>query len=116
MAPIEPLANQIAGVNASLELKESARMIVAAQIDLVRTRQARHQTILNFMNPPIDNEESFNAIDIEINAANRKNAINIGSRLAPLDRYERRALSRRKSAMRDFDLVRRATAPSSVKV
>jgi hypothetical protein len=75
---IEALAREIAGGGACAQRHEAACRIAAAQIDLLRARRARRVLTADTTH---DHEW----------------------RLAALDRYERRALSRRKFAIRDFD-------------
>ena len=77
---IKALARSIAGENADAERLELACRIAAAQIDLVRARRARQDIF------PKSRPESDAIL-----------------RLAAMDRYERRARSRRKLAIRDFD-------------
>jgi hypothetical protein len=74
---IEALARAIAGARADAECLELARRIAEAQIDVVRARAARLQLYPEVLHNPV--------------------AI---ARLAAIDRYERRALSRRKRAIR----------------
>ena len=77
---IDALARAIAGADAGAERLELASRIAAAQIDVERARRAR--------------------LDLYPQALRERDAI---ARLAAIDRYEGRALSARKRAMRDFD-------------
>jgi hypothetical protein len=77
---IDALAGVIAGADAGAERRELASRIAAAQIDVERARRAR--------------------LDLYPQALRERDAI---ARLAAIDRYEGRALSLRKRAMRDFD-------------
>ena len=79
-AEIVALARAIAGADAEAERLEIASRIAAAQIDVERARRAR--------------------LDLYPQALRERDAI---ARLAAIDRYEGRALSLRKRAMRDFD-------------
>ena len=77
---IDALARAIVGADAGAERLELASRIAAAQIDVERARRAR--------------------LDLYPQALRERDAI---ARLAAIDRYEGRALSLRKRAMRDFD-------------
>jgi hypothetical protein len=90
LAPeIETIAQEIAGANAHREAFECARRIAEAQVDLNRVRDHRRRMIGGLL---LEHHGDFGAISRE------------GvSQLSAIDRYERRALSRRKFAIREFD-------------
>lgn len=97
LAPLaEEMARRIAGPNADAEALECARWIAEAQVDLNRVRDCRTRSITTVWTEPnlepLEGDEKLAAI-VEERA----------SRLAAFDRYERRALSRRNSAIRRFD-------------
>jgi hypothetical protein len=127
---VEAFAREIAGTGANAEIQELARRVAEAQIDLSRVRFARHQLLSHALNDPyygsIENMRKkvalmgsllrWNASDLPL-ATLMKNLASTpegpekfaailsqeAKRLLTMDRYQRRALSRRKIAIQAFD-------------
>jgi hypothetical protein len=131
---VESLAREIAGAGTDNEAYQLARRIAEAQVDLIRIRQARHNLLTRNISDP-DNRKgevlSYNAklakkigrhigmstpIPQELRSLFRSVPqgrdkvmaihLDLTKQLTLMDRYERRALSRRKFAIRAFDLAR----------
>ncbi len=126
---VETLAREIAGPDANAETQDLARQVAEAQIDLRRVRYARHKLLSDALaDPHYDNWREKGAV---LRSLLRKNAPDLpvensavflntpqgphkfatilsqdAKQLLAMDRYERRALSRRKSAIRAFDETR----------
>lgn len=89
-ADVEALAKAIAGEGADVELMGLAREIAEAQIEIVRVRRARLKAVKSALSGPA------------IPQAGGLLSAEHCKQLERLDRYERRALSRRKFAIRSF--------------
>jgi hypothetical protein len=129
LAPqVEAMARKISGPNADAETLEWARRIAEAQFDLNRVRTSRGRLLMR----PQVHRQRFRPLNMALSGY-RAGALPVEvyeikqifnpkppegeeklaviseetiSELAALDRYEQRALSRRKSAIRNFDSAR----------
>jgi len=91
-AEVEALARLITGNDASRERFDCACRIAEAQLDLKQVRDARQEVVAAAAGPNI------------VAAIADSNLL---KKLAPLNRYEQRALARRRFAVRDFDCIGR---------
>jgi hypothetical protein len=132
---VEALAREIAGTDARAEIEELARRAAEAQIDLRRVRHARNLLLSDalsnpYYEPRADTRMKVAVIrsllrsrppDITMAALGtflnstpkgpQKLALILSQeakRLLAMDRYERRALLRRKVALRSLDDMRRS--------
>jgi hypothetical protein len=92
---VEELARHLVGETASPGVHEMARRFAEAQIDLDRIRRARYHACLLEVGEGAGSDSAAAEVELFVRERVRQ--------LKSLDRYERRALSRRRSAARAFD-------------
>jgi hypothetical protein len=101
----ETLAQSLAGDEPCPALLEAARRAAQAQIDLARIRKVRHDLFvrrLQKVQPEPEASRTSKSSQIRSTVI----LTEIPQEYALLDRYERRALSRRKFAIRELDALR----------
>jgi hypothetical protein len=96
-AKAEALAREIAGAGASAQILTLARHIVEAQIELFRVQHVRHDLLTRALSSAALSGSAEPTTPIRSDLL---------SKMAAIDRYERRAMSHRKTAIRAFDAAR----------
>jgi hypothetical protein len=98
---------QIAGKGANADTLHQAQCIAEANINLVRIREARQRVLSSYF--PLTDIKGLHKDPSHGKQLAGKLA-QLAKELITIDQYERRALSRRKFAIRDFDAARRQAA------
>ena len=102
---IEAHARDIYPGSSNERLYQLARSVAEANVDLVRIRSTRYDLLSgNVANEDLESP-SHSRSQAPMSLVETTNLIDLLTQLERLDRYERRAISRRKFAIRAFDCV-----------
>ena len=102
---IEGFAELIAGASAPAFLLDCARRIAEAQIDLRRIRRVRLLAWSMVETDKLKRDDPLSQVSLGFDSFGPSAELNVAKQLLQLDRYERRALSRCRAAIREFDSI-----------
>jgi hypothetical protein len=111
-ANVVALAKHIAGVHPSQQVMAYAQQVADAQIEIVRVRRWRLDLMHQRLSPLLLENPDDPAGNAELSLKKASIISNLTPELQSLDRYERRAVSRRNRAIQSFTAVRVVEAHS----